>query len=123
MTGLAMQLEFGVITAAERKKRREVIQRQLLPTVLSRGAKCAEGFTWDDVRAWGETARIVTGLEPAQRALSWGGPWLRDLARRGLIENRLDPNNRPIQRASKRKAAHGNLQDVYQVPPPHAAEA
>jgi hypothetical protein len=108
---------FALPDAADRAAKREIIKRTVLPDVLELAAHSAhltpKGFTPDDVRDLAIEKQLITGEEQDQRALSWIGPWLFALARRGTIAFARDDDGRPLERPSERPKAHGNPQYVY----------
>jgi hypothetical protein len=73
------------------------------------------GITADDVHAIAKRHPQAVLLGQGQRAWSWVGPWLADLA----LEGRLTAfvlNGNPVLRRSTRPEAHGNRQAVYLDP-------
>lgn len=115
---MSVQHELAPLTVAVRRLARQAIQAHLLPhVVLMAARRGGEGLTADDVRYRARVVGLITDGAPEQRSLSWIGPWLAGLARRGILVEKLGPDNRPVERPSLRKAAHGNLQVVYLSPP------
>jgi hypothetical protein len=86
------------------------------------GGGGAEGFTADNLRRAAVHAGVITGEEgkghdaDRQRALSWFGPFLTTLVRRGRLAPRTYPDGQPVRRASDRPEAHGNKHIVYVLP-------
>lgn len=94
---------------------------RLEPVALALAARVgAAGFTADDLRAAGIEAKVLTGEEGKatrrQRALSWLGPFLVSLAKRGLIAPLTYPDGNKVRRASDRPESHANAQVVYTLP-------
>lgn len=103
---------------AERRRIRARDQERLLPIVTALAARRgAEGITASEVITEAVLRGVLTGQETAvsQRALSWIGPWLAQLARRGTLAP-LTRAGMVVRRRSDREASHGNLQVCYVAP-------
>lgn len=106
---------------AERRRIRARDQERLEPLMRDLARRRGpEGITAAELIAEGITRGVFTGQETAmgqQRALSWIGPWLAALAKRGVLARRMD-DGVEVRRRSERAQSHGNLQLVYVLAEP-----
>lgn len=114
------------ISKEERERARERIKEVVLPRLLTRAyllvdALTDPGVTADDVQEIAERMHLSHLLGHEQRAWSWLGVWLPQLAREGkLVAYELVPGQY-YSRRSKRPDAHGNALTVYLHPDDHRA--
>ena len=87
------------------------VEHELVSLARNRGDY---GVTADDL------VRIMRGHGLAwsvgrteQRRFSATGPYLADMARRGLLAAKRYPDGAPVTRKSERKEAHSNRQQIY----------
>lgn len=105
---------------SDREATRQRDAERLEPIALALAHKVgAAGFTVDNLRRAAIQAGIIVGAEGAerkvenQRALSWLGPFLTSLARRGLIVALRYKDGNTVKRASDRPEAHHNKHTVW----------
>lgn len=108
-------------TKEEREAARERIKVEVLAPLLEVargriGSLDRPGVTADDVRALAEMTHQGVLLGQAQRAWSWCGPWLAQLAREGWLAAYEILPGQCYQRRSTRDESHGNAQNVYLHP-------
>lgn len=107
------------LTEAEREVVREGIKVLVAPRLVRRAESLVNaarpGVTADDVHELVADAGLSAALGTQQRAWSWVGPWLEELARDGALVA-LEQGGGPAYRRSTRAGSHGNLQRIYVHP-------
>lgn len=114
------------LSPEERERAKERIKATVLPRLLTRAYLLLDvpqdpGVTADDVQEIAERMHLSHLLGREQRAWSWVGTWLPQLAREGkLVLYEIMPGQ-AFRRRSKRPDAHGNALTVYLHPDDHRA--
>lgn len=92
-----------------------LVRPRLVERALARVNLPKPGITADDVHELIAQAGLSAALGTEQRAWSWIGPWLEELAREGALVA-LAQGGEPAYRRSARPGSHGNLQRIYVHP-------
>lgn len=107
------------LTESEREVVREGIKALVAPRLIRRAEHLVNaarpGITADDVHEIVADAGLSAALGGQQRAWSWVGPWLEELARAGQLVA-LEQGGGPAYRRSTRAGSHGNLGRIYLHP-------
>jgi hypothetical protein len=110
------------LNPAERERRANIarVQELVLDELLAAARSSVDrfespGVTADHVHAIAKRHPQSALLGQGQRAWSWVGPWLADLALEGQLAAFV-LNGQPVLRRSTRPEAHGNRQSVYLHP-------